>query len=186
MSVIEQIGPASSKRDSRREAILDVAQDVFLAEGYAAASMSTIAAKLGVPCKLVPFKTPGELGDAVRGMMTTLIMSGDEQIKKELDTVATQMAAHEKTMAELEPLYAATAGRETLTIKVSSNGCTTKVDFAFFVERKDGATTVAFARKRLDRCRTIQAGHADLEFTMAELGIAPDTPVFVLNPFSGL
>jgi AcrR family transcriptional regulator len=34
-------------RDARREAILDVARDVFLEEGYAAASMSTIAAKVG-------------------------------------------------------------------------------------------------------------------------------------------
>jgi len=34
-------------RDSRREAILDVARDVFLEEGFAAASMSTIAARLG-------------------------------------------------------------------------------------------------------------------------------------------
>jgi AcrR family transcriptional regulator len=34
-------------RDARREAILDVASDVFLEEGYANASMSTIAARLG-------------------------------------------------------------------------------------------------------------------------------------------
>ncbi|WP_426032523.1 TetR/AcrR family transcriptional regulator [Caulobacter sp. DWP3-1-3b2] len=34
-------------RDARREAILDVARDVFLKEGYANASMSTIAARLG-------------------------------------------------------------------------------------------------------------------------------------------
>ncbi|THD62231.1 TetR/AcrR family transcriptional regulator [Phenylobacterium sp.] len=34
-------------RDQRRELILDVAQEVFLEEGFAAASMSTIAAKLG-------------------------------------------------------------------------------------------------------------------------------------------
>lgn len=34
-------------RDARREAILDVAQEVFLDEGYVAASMSAIAAKLG-------------------------------------------------------------------------------------------------------------------------------------------
>ena len=34
-------------RDSRREAILDVAAEVFLECGYAAASMSTIAARLG-------------------------------------------------------------------------------------------------------------------------------------------
>src|SRR6185369_12570666 len=36
-----------SRRDERREGILDVARDCFLAEGYAATSMSTIAAKVG-------------------------------------------------------------------------------------------------------------------------------------------
>jgi len=34
-------------RDARREAILDTAAEVFLTEGYDAASMSTIAAKVG-------------------------------------------------------------------------------------------------------------------------------------------
>src|SRR3954462_6262263 len=34
-------------RDARRELILDVAQGVFLEEGFANASMSTIAARLG-------------------------------------------------------------------------------------------------------------------------------------------
>ncbi|MDB5476394.1 MAG: regulatory protein TetR [Phenylobacterium sp.] len=34
-------------RDARREAILDVAQDVFLEQGFAAASMSEIANRLG-------------------------------------------------------------------------------------------------------------------------------------------
>ena len=34
-------------RDSRREAILDVAAEVFLEEGYDAASMSTIATRVG-------------------------------------------------------------------------------------------------------------------------------------------
>jgi AcrR family transcriptional regulator len=36
-----------SKRDERRETILDVARDCFLADGYATTSMSTIAARLG-------------------------------------------------------------------------------------------------------------------------------------------
>jgi len=35
------------RRDKRREAILDVARSVFSEEGYAAASMSSIAARLG-------------------------------------------------------------------------------------------------------------------------------------------
>jgi AcrR family transcriptional regulator len=47
MSVTEAISPALSKRDTRREGILDVARAVFLAEGYAAASMSAIAAQVG-------------------------------------------------------------------------------------------------------------------------------------------
>ena len=47
MSVTEAPAPAVSKRDVRREGILDVARGVFLSEGYATASMSTIAAKLG-------------------------------------------------------------------------------------------------------------------------------------------
>src|SRR3569833_1853850 len=34
-------------RDQRRERILDVAEEVFLEEGFAAASMSEIAARLG-------------------------------------------------------------------------------------------------------------------------------------------
>lgn len=39
--------PLSSPRDARRQAILAIAREVFLVEGYAAASMSAIAAKVG-------------------------------------------------------------------------------------------------------------------------------------------
>ena len=42
-----QITKPRLDRDARREAILDVAQEVFLEEGFSAASMSTIAARLG-------------------------------------------------------------------------------------------------------------------------------------------
>jgi AcrR family transcriptional regulator len=38
---------AYGDRDNRREAILDVASEIFLSEGYASTSMSTIAARLG-------------------------------------------------------------------------------------------------------------------------------------------
>ena len=83
---------------------------------------------------------------------------------------------------ELEPLYLARADREALTIRVSSNGCTKKSDFAFYVERQGGGVRLAFGRKRLDTCRSFAAGHADLAFTWAELGLSPQTPVFLLNP----
>jgi hypothetical protein len=85
-------------------------------------------------------------------------------------------------LAELEPLYAADAGREALTIRVASSGCTTKADFAFYVERRGEAVTLAFGRKKLDACRSFAAGHIDLRFTWAELGVGPRTPVFLLNP----
>jgi AcrR family transcriptional regulator len=39
--------PAVNRKDQRREAILAVAAEVFFEEGYQAASMSTIAARLG-------------------------------------------------------------------------------------------------------------------------------------------
>lgn len=90
----------------------------------------------------------------------------------------------ETALAELEPLYAADAGRDAITIRVSSNGCTAKADFAFFVERNGDAVTLAFGRKRLDTCRSFAMGHADLSFTWAELGLAPRTPVFLLNPLT--
>src|SRR5579864_438122 len=39
--------PESSRSDAKRRAILEVAREVFLAEGYAATSMSEIAARVG-------------------------------------------------------------------------------------------------------------------------------------------
>jgi AcrR family transcriptional regulator len=44
---MSQTEAARMDREARREAILDVAQEVFLKEGFAAASMSEIAARLG-------------------------------------------------------------------------------------------------------------------------------------------
>lgn len=87
-------------------------------------------------------------------------------------------------LAELEPLYDAHAGRDAITIRVSSNGCTSRGDFAFFIERRGEAVTLAFGRKRVDTCRSFAMGHADLAFTWAELGLAPHTPVFLLNPLT--
>ena len=86
-------------------------------------------------------------------------------------------------LGELEGLYSASAGREALTIRVASSGCTKKEDFAFFVERRGDAVTLAFGRKRLDPCKSFAMGHTDLTFSYAELGIGPRTLLFLLNPF---
>ncbi|MDP2212268.1 hypothetical protein [Phenylobacterium sp.] len=85
-------------------------------------------------------------------------------------------------LGELEPLYAADAGRRELTIKVASNGCTTKADFAFYVERRGEAVTLAFGRTRVDGCQSLAVGHVELAFSYAELGLEPRDPVFLLNP----
>ena len=85
-------------------------------------------------------------------------------------------------LAELESLYSAVAGRETLTIRVASNGCTAKPDFSFYVERRGGTVAIAFARKRVDPCKSFAMGKAEIAFTWAELGVEPMAPLFVLNP----
>jgi hypothetical protein len=85
-------------------------------------------------------------------------------------------------LEELEPLYAAAADHEALTISVASSGCTAKADFVFYLERRGGSVSLAFARRRLDSCRSFPTGGTELSFTWAELGIAPRTPVFLLNP----
>jgi hypothetical protein len=85
-------------------------------------------------------------------------------------------------LAELEPLYAAAAGRRSLTITVASKGCTTKADFAFYVERQGEAVTLAFGRKRVDGCQRTNTEPVALSFTYAELGLASGDPVFLLNP----
>jgi len=97
----------------------------------------------------------------------------------------TPTVALDEPLAELEPLYRVDAGREALTISVASNGCTAKADFTFHLETKGQGATLAFARKRLDRCRSFAMGRTDLTFTWAELGVAPRTPVFLLNPLLG-
>jgi hypothetical protein len=83
---------------------------------------------------------------------------------------------------ELEPLYGAESGRDALTIRVASNGCTRKEDFAHYVERKDGAARLAFGRRRLDDCKSFAMGRTTLVFTYDELGLDPRVPLFLLNP----
>jgi hypothetical protein len=99
-------------------------------------------------------------------------------------TIPPQVAPADVALQELEPLYAAVAGREALAIRVASGGCTAKADFTFYVERRRGAATLAFARRRLDTCRAVAAGRVDLAFPWAELGLRPAEPVFLLNPLA--
>jgi len=94
------------------------------------------------------------------------------------------MAPAGPQLAELEPLYGIEAGREAITIRVASNGCTKKDDFAVYVERADGAATLSFGRKRLDPCKSFAMGQVALAFPYAELGLAPGAPLFLRNPLT--
>jgi hypothetical protein len=89
-----------------------------------------------------------------------------------------------RAYGELEPLYSAQAGRDALTIQVGSNGCTAKADFAFYVERRGEAVTLAFGRRRVDPCKSFAQGKAALSFTWEELGLAPRASVVLLNPLT--
>ena len=86
-------------------------------------------------------------------------------------------------MVELEPLIAASVVTDSLTIRVMSNGCTAKDDFAWFVERKANRYAVAFGRKKIDACRAM-ARPVDLTFGFAELGLPRGAAVAVVNPLA--
>ncbi len=71
-----------------------------------------------------------------------------------------------------------------MSLEVASRGCAAPPDLTFFVERRGGVATIAFARRRLQTCREATAGWVEVAFTREALGLKPDEPVFVLNPLS--
>ena len=99
-------------------------------------------------------------------------------------TTPTLMAASAgEAFPELEPLLAATAGPDALTIRVMSKGCAAKADFVFRVDRKDGHAVVAFARRRLETCKGA-VGSAELRFTYDELGVSHAERIVIANPIT--
>jgi hypothetical protein len=83
----------------------------------------------------------------------------------------------------LEPLSAVQADAAGVTIRVRSRGCTTRGDFAFYVEKDGPVPTLAFGRRRVDACSG-PAEPMEIAFTWAELGLRPGEPVFVVNPLA--
>ena len=82
----------------------------------------------------------------------------------------------------LESLRAVTAEPMGLTIRVASSGCTTKADFAFYVDPTGRRPTIAFARKHLDVCHAPDPGEVMLTFSYGELGLVGRGMLVVLNP----
>jgi len=69
-----------------------------------------------------------------------------------------------------------------MSVEVASRGCAAPPDLAFFIERRNGVATVAFARRRLQTCREAPGGWVEVAFSREALGLKPHEPVFVLNP----
>lgn len=84
---------------------------------------------------------------------------------------------------ELEPLISVTPGCDALTVRVRSQGCASKADFVFRVDRDRSRAVVAFARRRLETCRGPK-GEAALKFSYAELGLSRRDRIIIANPIA--
>ncbi len=86
-------------------------------------------------------------------------------------------------MVELEPLLSAEVRADTLVIRVTSTGCTSKEDMAWFVERAGARVAVAFGRKKMDACKAAPRP-MEIAFSYAELGLKPGQAVAIVNPLA--
>ncbi|WP_374468986.1 hypothetical protein [Phenylobacterium sp.] len=90
--------------------------------------------------------------------------------------------AEGEVLPELEPVFGVVAGRGGLRVSVASRGCTGRGDWVSYVEDRGGRQAVAFARRRLDPCRSLAAGRTEILFTWRELGLRPGPRLTLLNP----
>jgi hypothetical protein len=87
-------------------------------------------------------------------------------------------------MVELEPLISAEVRADTLVIRLTSTGCTTKADIVWFVERAGNRVAVAFGRKKIDDCKAAPQP-VEIAFSYAELGLKHGQSVAIVNPLAG-
>ena len=86
------------------------------------------------------------------------------------------------TLGELEPLYAVSADWRGVTITVSTRGCARREDFTVHAEPRGGAVALAFARRRVETCRTGARARAQITFPWRDLRVPSGARFFVLNP----
>ena len=95
---------------------------------------------------------------------------------------ARPMATAEPSRAEA--IYGARFDERGLTLRVNSNGCTRKEDFAMRVDRAGSVTRVLAVRIKPDYCRALIRGGVDLTWSHAELGVRRGVDVRVMNRFA--
>ena len=111
----------------------------------------------------------------------SLLVSGLALIAAGCATRPSLMPSDE-SWPELEPL-GVTAGREGLIVRLAEKGCTTRADMVFRLDRGvSGRTVLAFARRRLETCRSGDVGTVDLMFSYEELGLRRGERFEVANP----
>jgi hypothetical protein len=86
------------------------------------------------------------------------------------------------TKSDLEPIFGATIDKDALVVRVSSNGCTRLDDFAVETQRRDGAATFTFTRKRPNLCRALVAEGVDMRFYLDAYGVDRGSKIRVRNP----
>lgn len=113
-------------------------------------------------------------------LLGALALAGCATTRRPASTPAL-LSASDIIFQALEPLLAVSNGPGGLVIRMASNGCAAKANIAFHMEMRNGAAYVAFARRTMKDC-PLDAQPADLAFAPQELGLGPDTPIFLLNP----
>jgi hypothetical protein len=82
----------------------------------------------------------------------------------------------------IEPVFAVTAGRDGITVRMASHGCTKKSDLTVAVAKTVPRPLILVTRKHPDVCKAIDLSHADIIWSYAELGLQADLPFNIGNP----
>lgn len=84
---------------------------------------------------------------------------------------------------QLEAIHGAAFTRDTMLLKVSSNGCTDKDDIKPFITKMKSRVVMTLRRLEEDTCRNTGAEGVLLRWSFDELGLEPGTQVEVNNPY---
>lgn len=83
----------------------------------------------------------------------------------------------------VEAIHGAAFTRDSILLKVSSNGCTDKDDIKPFITKLKSRTLMTLYRLEEDTCSRAPAQGVTLQWSFDELGLAPGTQVELANPY---
>ena len=89
------------------------------------------------------------------------------------------------TVPDIEPVYGVSVGKQGVTIRLASNGCTKKSDLTVAVSKHPARPLMLIARKHPDTCKSFAAGRAEVVYSFEELGLEPGQAFSLANPLIG-